>query len=85
FNPGDYLAIPSKAIHYAPNTYDDQDLIFMYWFPQDGKFTTFKYQWPRDVGPGEKLMFDFVPYTSSRAVRSEQGGYGWDVIHKTKD
>lgn len=82
FGPGDYIEIPSKAIHYTPNTYDDQDLIYMYWFPMDGKFSTFKYQWPQDVGAGEQLMFDFVPYTNSKAVRSGKGGYGWDVVQQ---
>ncbi len=80
FQPGDYIEIPSKAMHYTPNTYDDQDLIYMYWFPQDGKFSTFKYQWPQDVGPGETLMFDFIPYTQSHAVREGRGGYGFDAV-----
>lgn len=80
FNPGDYLEIPSKAIHYTPNTDDSQDLIYLAWFPFDSKFSTFKYHWPRDVGAGEKLMFDFVPYTNSREVRSGNGQYGYEVI-----
>ncbi len=84
FNPGNYLEITSKAIHYAPNTYDDQDLIFMYWFPQDKNFKTFLYRWPKDVGSGEKLMFDFVPYTDSHAVRSGKDLSGWDVINLNK-
>lgn len=84
FGAGDYIEIPSKAMHYTPNTFDDQDLIYMYWFPLDGKFSTFKYQWPKDVGPGEQLMFDFIPYTNSKLVRSGNGGYGWDVIKKAK-
>lgn len=82
FGPGDFLEIPSKTIHYTPNVRDDQDLVWYYWFPMDGDFSTFKYQWPRDVGPGEKLMFDLVPYSHTGHVRSGNGGYGYDVPMK---
>lgn len=82
FGPGDFLEIPSKAIHYTPNVRDDQDLVWYYWFPMDGDFSTFKYQWPRDVGAGEKLMFDLVPYSSTSHVRSGNGGYGYDIPMK---
>lgn len=82
FGPGDFLEIPSKAIHYTPNIRDDQDLVWYYWFPMDGDFSTFKYQWPRDVGAGEKLLFDLVPYTGTHHVRSGNGGYGYDVQMK---
>ncbi len=41
---GDFFYIESNAIHNTP-LLNDENFILLYWFPNNAKFSTFKYYW----------------------------------------